>query len=264
MAWYNGHPDYADHEFDLSATRAVVIGNGNVAVDVARMLVLDPDEMAVTDTADHAIAPLGAASVHEVIVLGRRGPAQAAFTTPELRELGELTRADIIVDPADLELDPFSAQWLEEEGEPTNKRNVELMREYAAREPHGHERRVELRFLRSPLEILGDGQDGAVTGVRIGINKIENGRAVADRRGGDHLLRPGDPVDRLPRHAAGRHPVRRAPRPDLQPRRPRPQPRGRARGRRVRRRLGQARPLGRDRHQQEGRDGHRRPDPRGP
>jgi ferredoxin--NADP+ reductase len=178
VAWYNGHPDYADHEFDLSATRAVVIGNGNVAVDVARMLVLDPEEMAATDTADHAIGPLNAAQVHDVIVLGRRGPAQAAFTTPELRELGELTRADIIVDPADLELDEFSAKWLEEAGEPTNKRNVELMREYAQREPHGHERRVELRFLRSPVEILGEGEDGPVTGIRIVKNRIENGRAV--------------------------------------------------------------------------------------
>jgi ferredoxin--NADP+ reductase len=179
VAWYNGHPDYADHEFDLSATRAVVIGNGNVAVDVARMLVLHPDEMAVTDTADHAIGPLNAAQVHDVVVLGRRGPAQAAFTTPELRELGELTRADIIVDPADMELDPFSEKWLEEEGDPTNKRNVDLMREYAARTPHGHERRVELRFLRSPVEILGEGEDGPVTGIRIVKNKIENGRAVS-------------------------------------------------------------------------------------
>ncbi len=179
VAWYNGHPDYADHEFDLSATRAVVIGNGNVAVDVARMLVLDPDEMALTDTADHAIAPLGSASVHEVIVLGRRGPAQAAFTTPELRELGELTRADIIVDPEDMNLDAYSQTWLEEEGDPTNKRNVELMRDYSAREPHGHERRVELRFLRSPVEILGEGEDGPVTGVRVVKNKIEDGRAVA-------------------------------------------------------------------------------------
>src|SRR3954447_9845376 len=179
VAWYNGHPDYADHEFDLSATRAVVIGNGNVAVDVARMLVLHPDEMALTDTADHAIAPLNAAQVHDVIVLGRRGPAQAAFTTPELRELGELTRADIVIDPADMELDEFSANWLETEGDPTNRRNVELMREYAQREPHGHERKVELRFLRSPVEILGDGEDGPVTGIRIVKNKIENGRAVA-------------------------------------------------------------------------------------
>src|SRR3954451_4681973 len=179
VAWYHGHPDYADQEFDLSASRAIVIGNGNVAVDVARMLVLDPDEVAVTDTADHAVEGLATCGVQEVIVLGRRGPAQAAFTTPELRELGELTRADILVDPADMELDPESAEWLETKGEPTNKRNVELMREYAAREPHGHERRVELRFLRSPAEILGEGEDGPVTGIRIVKNKIENGRAVA-------------------------------------------------------------------------------------
>jgi len=179
VAWYNGHPDYADHEFDLSASRAVVIGNGNVAVDVARMLVLDPDEVSVTDTADHAVQPLASASVHEVVVLGRRGPAQAAFTTPELRELGELTRADIVIDPADMELDEFSANWLETEGDPTNKRNVDLMREYSQREPHGHERRVELRFLRSPVEILGEGDDGPVTGIRIVKNAIVDGRAVA-------------------------------------------------------------------------------------
>src|SRR5690349_22469265 len=101
VAWYNGHPDFADHEFDLSASRAIVIGNGNVAVDVARMLVLDPDEVSVTDTADHAVEGLAGCGVQEVIVLGRRGPAQAAFTTPELREPGEMTRADIVVDPFD-------------------------------------------------------------------------------------------------------------------------------------------------------------------
>ena len=115
-----------------------------------------------------------------MIVLGRRGPAQAAFTTPELRELGELTRADIIVDPADMDLDAFSANWLETEGDPTNKRNVDLMREYAQREPHGHERRVELRFLRSPVEILGEGDDGPVTGIRIVKNEIET--AARSRR----------------------------------------------------------------------------------
>jgi ferredoxin--NADP+ reductase len=176
VAWYNGHPDYTDREFDLSASRAVVVGNGNVAVDVARMLVLAPDEIAVTDTADHAIAPLGAASVHDVIVLGRRGPAQAAFTTPELRELGELTRADIVVDPDDLALDPASEAWLaSDEADATARRNVELLREYSRREPHGHARRVELRFLRSPVEILGEGEDGPVTGVRVARNRIEAG-----------------------------------------------------------------------------------------
>jgi ferredoxin--NADP+ reductase len=103
VAWYNGHPNACDEEFDLSASRAVVIGNGNVAVDVARMLVLDPDEIAPTDTADHAIARSGRGPVEEVVLLGRRGPAQAAFTNPELRELGELARADVQDRPAELE-----------------------------------------------------------------------------------------------------------------------------------------------------------------
>ncbi len=103
MAWYNGHPWFTDHQFDLNGGRAVVIGNGNVAIDVARMLVLDPGELAPTDTADHAIDAFGSATVREVVLLGRRGPAQASFTNPELRELGELRRADVIVDPAQLE-----------------------------------------------------------------------------------------------------------------------------------------------------------------
>src|SRR4051794_6268058 len=161
VAWYNGHPSFADQTFDLPATRAVVIGNGNVAIDVARMLVLDPDEISVTDTADHAIESLMRAQVEHVILLGRRGPAQAAFTNPELRELGELQRADVIVEAADLELDEHSARWLEEEGTPTNRRNVEILREYAAREPSGKTHQLELRFLRSPVEVVGEGADGA-------------------------------------------------------------------------------------------------------
>jgi ferredoxin/flavodoxin---NADP+ reductase len=184
VAWYNGHPHACDETFDLSAERAVVVGNGNVAIDVARMLVLDPDELAVTDTADHAIEAFNAAGVREVVLLGRRGPAQAAFTNPELRELGELKRADVVVDPADMELDADSLAWLEAEGDPTAKRNVELLREFAAREPKGHSHRVSLQFLRSPVEILGTGDDGPVTGVRVVRNRIERGddgrlRAVA-------------------------------------------------------------------------------------
>ncbi len=103
VAWYNGHPHFADQQFDLNGGRAVVIGNGNVAIDVARMLVLDPGELAPTDTADHAIDAFGMAGVREVVLLGRRGPAQVAFTNPELLELGELERADVIVDPAQME-----------------------------------------------------------------------------------------------------------------------------------------------------------------
>jgi ferredoxin/flavodoxin---NADP+ reductase len=177
VAWYNGHPEYAGHEFDLSGGRAVVIGNGNVAIDVARMLVLDPEELAPTDTADHAIAGFGSSTVEEVILLGRRGPAQAAFTNPEVRELGELARADVICDPEQVEA-------ATEPDTPTAKRNVELFRDYSQREPSGKSHRVELRFLRSPLEILGEGENGPVTGVRVAVNRLEEGedgrvRAVA-------------------------------------------------------------------------------------
>jgi ferredoxin/flavodoxin---NADP+ reductase len=174
VAWYNGHPDHADREFDLSARRAVVIGNGNVAIDVARMLVLDPGELRVTDIADHALAAFAAANVEEVVVLGRRGPAQAAFTNPELRELGELSRADVVVDPRQLELDDHSAAWLESDAaDATACRNVELLREYAQREPGGRSHRIGLRFLRSPVAVLGEGSDGAVTGLRVVRNVID-------------------------------------------------------------------------------------------
>ena len=113
VAWYNGHPDAVDREFDLHCRRAVVIGNGNVALDVARMLVLTRDELAVTDIADQALRALAASSIEEVVVLGRRGPAQAAYTTPELRELGELIDADVIVDSADVQLDAATRAWLQ-------------------------------------------------------------------------------------------------------------------------------------------------------
>jgi ferredoxin--NADP+ reductase len=168
VAWYNGHPDYADHAFDLNGGRAVVVGNGNVAIDVGRMLMLDPEELAPTDTADHAVNAFVEAGVEHVILLGRRGPAEAAFTNPELRELGELARADVIVDPADLE-------GVVEPEEPTARRNVEMLREYAQREPSGKSHRIELQFLRSPVEILGEGEDGPVTGVRVVRNRLETG-----------------------------------------------------------------------------------------
>jgi ferredoxin/flavodoxin---NADP+ reductase len=173
VAWYNAHPDFADHRFDLSCDTAVVIGNGNVALDVARMLVLSPSELSVTDTADHAVHTFAGSSVRRVIVLGRRGPAQAAFTNPELRELGQLTRADVIVDPADVELDPASAQWLASDAaDATARRNVEVLRDYAARVPLGHSHQVELRFLRSPVEILTD-ERGRTAGLVVVRNRLE-------------------------------------------------------------------------------------------
>jgi ferredoxin--NADP+ reductase len=188
VAWYNGHPAYADAVFDLSCRRAVVVGNGNVAIDVARMLVLDPDELAATDIADHAIAAFAAASVTDVVILGRRGPAQAAFTNPELRELGELERADVVVDPAELALDPGSAAWLDSHhASPTARRNVAMLRELAATAPAGKSHRIQLRFCRSPVEVIGDGS-GPVTALRVARNRLEPApgggvRAVAT---GDH------------------------------------------------------------------------------
>jgi ferredoxin/flavodoxin---NADP+ reductase len=148
VAWYNGHPDYQELDFDLSVERAVVIGVGNVALDVARMLALTPEELGPTDTADAAIAAICGASIREIVVVGRRGPAQAAFTTPELAELGELAGADVIVDPADLE-----------GAEPTDtnsERNLEVLREFAGREPAGKPKRVVLKFFASPVAIHGE------------------------------------------------------------------------------------------------------------
>ena len=121
--WYNAHPDFADRVFDLSCERVVVIGNGNVAADVARMLALTAAELGETDTADHAIEAFRGAGVKEILVLGRRGPAQAAFTNPEVRELGEMVDADIDIDPAETELDELSREWLDsDDADPTNRR----------------------------------------------------------------------------------------------------------------------------------------------
>jgi ferredoxin/flavodoxin---NADP+ reductase len=166
VAWYNAHPDYRELEFDLSSERAVVIGNGNVAMDVTRMLASDPEELAKTDVADHALKVLRRSNVKEVVVLGRRGPAQAAFTNPELLELRDMTGADVLVDPEDCRLDPLSASTIEGEGRLTARRNVEILTEYASSPPQGRDRRIVLRFLVSPVEILGEERVEAIRIVR--------------------------------------------------------------------------------------------------
>src|SRR2546426_3821860 len=132
VAWYNGPPDFQELEFDLNVERAVVIGNGNVALDVARMLALTPEELTPTDTTDPAIKAIGESTIREIVVVGRRGPAQASWTTQELKELGELAGVDVAVDPAELELDPVSEAALEHD---TNaRRNLEVLRDFAARQ----------------------------------------------------------------------------------------------------------------------------------
>ena len=171
VAWYNGHPDFGDRVFDLSCKRAVVVGNGNVAADVARMLALTRDELAQTDVADHALDVLAESAIEEIVVLGRRGPAQAAFTNPELLELGEMTDADVFVDARDVDVDPLSRAWLESEAaSATSRKNVEILTRYAGLEPQGKRRRIVLRFLVSPVEILGEER---VEGIRICRNELE-------------------------------------------------------------------------------------------
>src|SRR6202050_1736996 len=171
VGWYNGHPDHTDLEFDLlSAERAVVIGNGNVAIDVARMLVLAPEELAPTDTADHALEVLARSSVREVVIVGRRGPAQAAFTNPELLELGELSDADVIVDAAELDR-ALAVHDAGAEENITSRRNVEILRSYAERPPAGRATRIVLRFLLSPTA-LAPGDDGHLGAVELAHNEL--------------------------------------------------------------------------------------------
>ena len=179
VGWYNAHPHFQHMSPDLSGGRAVVVGNGNVALDVARILVTDPDVLALTDIADHALESLQPRSIEEVVVIGRRGPLQTAFTTLELRELGDLEGVDVIVDPAQLEgiSDDDAAAGK------TAKQNIKVLREYAGRSPHPGHRRIVLRFLTSPLEINGDGK---VEQIVLGRNELvtdDTGRVVAKHTG---------------------------------------------------------------------------------
>jgi ferredoxin--NADP+ reductase len=171
VAWYNGHPDYRDLEFDLSQERVAVVGVGNVAVDVVRILCRTPEELEKTDIADHALEALRKSRVKEVYLLGRRGPAQAAFTNPEVKELGELDDADVVVRADEVELDPVSRAAVQKADDRGTVKKVELLQALAKRVPAGKSRRLVLRFLVSPVEILGDAA-GRVRGVRLVRNTL--------------------------------------------------------------------------------------------
>jgi ferredoxin--NADP+ reductase len=180
VGWYNAHPHFEETAPDLSGARAVVVGNGNVALDVARILVTDPDALAETDIADHALDSLRPCGVEEVVILGRRGPLQSAFTTLELRELADLENVDVIVDPADLEgiTDDDAAAVGK-----VCKQNIKVLRGYAGREPRPGHRRMVFRFLTSPIEIRGDER---VESIVLGRNELvtdENGRVAAKDTG---------------------------------------------------------------------------------
>ncbi len=182
VAWYNAHPDFRNAYFDLDCEHVVVIGNGNVAIDVARILVLSRDRLAKTDIADHALEPLRDCRVKRVTLLGRRGPAQASFTNPELREFGRLEGVCAEVDGAELELD--AASEAEIEGNAVKTRNMATLRGYAESGCGDGERVVRFRFLVSPVEVVGEG--GRVTGVRIERNRLvaqEDGYVRAEGTG---------------------------------------------------------------------------------
>ncbi|MGE0442676.1 MAG: FAD-dependent oxidoreductase [Gemmatimonadales bacterium] len=190
VAWYNGHPDYADRAFNLAARRVAVIGVGNVAVDVARILCRTDEELARTDLADHALEALRHRQVREVHLLGRRGPAQAAFTTPEVKELGELTDTDTVAFPNEVALDPLSTAEVEAANDASERRKIEVLGEFGTRQPTGKPRRLTLRFLVSPVEILGD-DAGRVRAIRLARNRLVE-------RGGKLAAEPTGETEELP------------------------------------------------------------------
>lgn len=171
VAWYNGHPDYSKYTFDLSVDTAVVVGIGNVAIDVARILCLTKEELLQSDIADYAMDALLQSRVRDVVLLGRRGPAQAAFTNPEIKELGDLQDADIHVIDEEVELDILSRQDVDLNGDKMLVRKVEIIQDFAERKYNNKSKVIRMRFLTSPVEIFGNGS-GKVSGMRLVKNEI--------------------------------------------------------------------------------------------
>ncbi|MCP4415098.1 MAG: FAD-dependent oxidoreductase [Chloroflexi bacterium] len=170
VAWYNGHPDFRDYEFDLTQESVAVIGIGNVAVDVARILCRTPEELAETDIADYAMEALNNSNVKDVIMMGRRGPAQAAFTPPEAKELGALLGADIVILEEEAELDPLTQESLADADRGT-MRNIQIIQELSQRDLSGKPKRLTIRFLVSPTELSGNG-DGKVASMKLVKNEL--------------------------------------------------------------------------------------------
>lgn len=166
VAWYNGHPDYADCQFDLSHQRVAVVGVGNVAIDVARILCLSPKELAATDIADYALAALSQSKVREVYLLGRRGPAQAAFSNPEVKEIGEMEDAVALTYPDEVQLDALSQAEVERSPDRAVVKKIGMLQAYAHHKTAGKSRKLIIRFLVSPVELEGN-ENGQVTRMKL-------------------------------------------------------------------------------------------------
>jgi ferredoxin--NADP+ reductase len=177
VPWYNSHPDYVQTQVDLSCDTAVVIGAGNVAMDVARILAIDPIELDPTDVAEHALAKLKQSNIRTVIICGRRGPEHAAFTAPELRDLPKLENTDVFIDSKQIE-DAIKRISELDEIEKDLKNNIEAMRLIAEQQKKAAARKLEIKFLSAPVEIKGDGK---VAEVVFTVNKVEGGKVVATK-----------------------------------------------------------------------------------
>jgi ferredoxin--NADP+ reductase len=175
VPWYNGHPDFTDVKVDLDTDTAVVIGAGNVAMDVARMLAIDPKELDPTDTAEHALIVFKSSKIKKVIICGRRGPEHAAFTAPELRELPKLQHTDVYIDQAQINEANLRVEQMGEV-EKDIKNNLEAMRLIAVHSKKGVERKLEIRFLAAPIEIKGRNLPEEIV---FAVNVVENGKIVA-------------------------------------------------------------------------------------
>jgi len=189
VAWYNGHPDYRHLQFDLTQESVAVVGIGNVAMDVARILARSIAELRQTDIADYALDALAHSKVTTIYILGRRGPLQAAFTNPEIKELGEMEEADVVVGPDEISLDPLSQAILDRGEDKTAAKNLEYLREYARRPLSGKPKRLIFRFLVSPVELIGTH--------RVEAMKIVKNELVDDGRGG-LKARPTDQFETIP------------------------------------------------------------------
>ncbi len=170
VAWYNGHPDFQDHHFDFSQEVVVIVGNGNVAMDVSRILCKTPEELKSTDITQSALEVLAESRIKEVHIYGRRGPVQAAFTSPEIKEMGELADCYPVVNPVELQLIESSQKELADPSNAGRKKNYEIMQGFLNIDPAGRRRKCVLHFGRSPVEILGRGR---VQKVKFEINKME-------------------------------------------------------------------------------------------
>jgi len=175
VPWYNAHPDFTDVKVDLDTDTAVVIGAGNVAMDVARMLAIDPAELDPTDTAEHALVVLKSSKIRKVIICGRRGPEHAAFTAPELRDLPKLEHTDVYIDQAQINEANLRVELMGEV-EKDLKNNLEAMRLIAEHNKKGMERKLEIKFLAAPIEIKGSNKVGEII---FDINEVKDGKVVA-------------------------------------------------------------------------------------